>query len=151
MKLIATIAISLLVVQLVQAKNLSKHLPEKIISYMQTNYPAATKVQWIKENNTNDSATVYQANFYNDSLLVTIEITAKGLVIAKETEILIKDIPSSLLFYIQGHKVKFIARIEYNDEKPVYLLETKYKKHEDFEVFNSNGSVLHINKHFLFL
>ena len=148
MKFIATIAISLLALQLVQAKNLSKALPEKITSYMQSNYPKATKVDWAK-GHSSDSATVYQAHFYNDSLLVTLEITSEGLVIAKETEISVKDVPSSLLYFIQGHKVKFVAVIEYNNEKPVYLLETKYKKHADFEVFNANGSVLHVNKHFL--
>ena len=68
-------------------------------------------------------------------MLVTIEITPEGQVLAKETEILVKDVPKDLLFFIQGHTVKFAAVIEYNDEKPVYLLETRYKKREDFRVF----------------
>ena len=151
MKLISTFLLSLIVLQFVQAKDLSKSLPEKVSMYMQNNYPKATKIDWIKTNNHNYNTTVYQAHFYNDKLLVTIEITPEGLVLAKETEILVKDVPKDLLFFIQGHKLKFAAVIEYNDEKPVYLLETRYKKQEDFRIFNSTGSVLHIKKHFLLL
>ena len=88
MKLFAAILFSVLVLQIVQAKDLSKNLPDKITSYMKENYPNATKVDWIKENNT-DSA-VYQADFYNNGLLVTLEITAEGTVLAKETELLVQ-------------------------------------------------------------
>ncbi len=151
MKLFATTLLTLLVLQFVQAKDISKSLPEKISTYMQNNYPNATEVEWIKTNSSNYISNVYQAHFYNDSLLVTIEITPEGLVLAKETELAAKDIPAELLYFIQGHKLKFAAIIEYNDEKPVYLLETRYKKQDDFRIFTSKGSVLHVKKHFLFL
>src|ERR1700733_13222382 len=127
MKLFAAILFSVLALQVAQAKDLSKNLPEKIATYMKDNYPNATKVDWIKENNT-DSA-VYQADFYNNGLLVILEITSEGTVIAKETELQAHDIPKDMLFYIQGHKLKYTARIDYNDEASVYVLETMFKKH----------------------
>jgi len=148
MKLFAAILFSVLALQVAQAKDLSKNLPEKIATYMKDNYPNATKVDWTKENNT-DTA-VYQADFYDNGLLVILEITPEGEVLAKETELLTHDIPKDMLFYIQGHKLKYVARIDYNNEKPVYVMETMFKKHEDFMVMNPTGtSVLHVKKHFL--
>jgi len=52
MKLFAAILFSVLALQVAQAKDLSKNLPEKIATYMKDNYPNATKVDWTKENNT---------------------------------------------------------------------------------------------------
>lgn len=151
MKLIATILFSLIALQFIQAEDISKNLPDKVTTYMKDNYPAATKVEWIKTHNHNYNTKVYQAHFYNNGMLVTIEITPEGAVLAKETELNIKDVPKDLQYYIQGHKIKFAALIEYHDEKPVYLLETKYKRHSDFKVFNANGTVVHVKKHFLLL
>ena len=150
MKLFAAILFSVLVLQVAQAKNASKNLPSKIVTYMKENYPNATKVEWIKANNQDYKNTVYQADFYDNGLLVILEITPEGEVLAKETELLTKDIPKDMLFYIQGHKLKYVARIDYNDEKSVYVMETMFKKHEDFMVMNPTGtSVLHVKKHFL--
>jgi len=152
MKLIATILLSLIILQFIQAKDLSKNLPEEVTKYMNDNYPKATKVEWIKAKNYNCDTAIYQAHFYNNGMLVTLEITKEGKVLAKETQLKINEIPEALNFYIQGHKIKFVAVVEYHDESPVYILETKYKKHSDFKVFNANGtSVHHIRKHFLLL
>lgn len=152
MKLIATILLILIALQFLQAKDISKNLPEEVINYMTINYPEAAKVEWVKTNNHNYNTTVYQANFYNKGMLITLEITPEGKVLAKETELKINEIPDALRFYIQGHKIKFAAVVEYHNENPIYLLETKYKKHTDFKIFNANGtSIHHIKKHFLLL
>jgi len=147
MKRAVLVILFLATVQFLQAKELSKEpLPLAIDTFIKNHYPEATDLKWSKSES--DTLSFYNIHLYNKGLLVTIEMTAEGLMLARETEIAIKDVPKAFTFFIQNHKIKFIAFVEYHDDKPIYLMESIYKGHSHFNIFSTNGKLLHTQKKF---
>ena len=77
MKLIITTLLSLMVLQFVQAKYLSKSLPEKVNMYMQNNYPKATKIDWIKTNKQNYNTLYTRPTFIMINCLLLLKLPLK--------------------------------------------------------------------------
>jgi len=127
---------------------LKKELPMPIDTFIQNHYPKATDLKWIQTESDSLKTTLYQIHFHNNGLLVTLEMTAEGLLLVRETEISLKNIPAGLRYFTNQHKIKFIAYVEYHDDKPVYVLESVYKGHSHFSIFNSSGILLHTQKQF---
>jgi|GEM_PF-2059654 len=127
---------------------LKKELPMPIDTFIQNHYPKATGLKWVQTESDSLKTTLYLIHLHNNGLLVTLEMTAEGLLLVRETEITLKDIPSGLRYFTNQHKIKFIAYVEYHDDKPVYVLESVYKGHSHVSVFNSSGILLRTEKQF---
>jgi hypothetical protein len=123
-------------------------LPMPIDTFIKNHYPEATELEWSKDYKEGDSTALYNIHLYNNDLLVTLEMTAQGKMLARETEIAIKDVPKTFIPFIQNHKIKFVAYVEYHDDKPVYVMESIYKGHSHFNIFSANGKLLHTQKKF---
>ena len=149
MKPIVAVLFLLIAVQFLQAKDIQKKvLPMPIDTFITNHYPKATRIQWGKGFNETVNALVYHIHFHNNGLLVSLEMTAEGLMLARETELSIKDAPKSFTYYIQQHKIKFIAYVEYHDDKPVYLLESTFKRESHYSIFSDKGILISTKKHF---
>jgi len=149
MKRIAIALLLFAIAQVIQAKEFSKEpLPMPVDTFIKNHYPEATDVEWSKGRNEADSLDIYNIHLHNKGLLVTIEMTPEGLMIARETEIAIKDVPRTFIPFIQNHKIKFVAYVEYHGDKPVYVMESVYKGHSHFNIFSINGILLHTQKKF---
>lgn len=148
MKSILIALLLVVTIHSVQAQSKEKDLPMAIDTLIKNNYPKAEDLEWSKAHSNTYNAVVYNIHFYVNERVVSMEMTAEGLVLAKETELGIKDLPRSLQYFIQQHKIKFAALVEYHDDKPVYVLETVYKGQSHFSVFNTNGTLIHTKKNF---
>jgi len=132
----------------IKAKNL---LPAPINAFLKTNYPNAKELAWIKTHSAKLDTLIYEVHFYNNNLLVTIEMTPAGLALVKETEVPVKDVPQALKDYAKEHKVKFAAIVEAQNEKPVYMLETTFKGQTHYAIFSMEGALVSTKKRFSLL
>jgi len=126
-------------------------LPALIDTFIKANYPNAKELAWMKTHNVKNDTLVYEVHFYNNNLLITMEMTPEGLLLVKETEVPIKDVPQQLKDYAKEHKVKFAAILEYQNEKPVYMLETTYKGQSHYTIFSMDGTMVQTKKRFSLL
>lgn len=147
MKKITFILITFLASLSINAKDISpEQVPLKVREYVVKHYPKATHIEWDDKSKKG----YYEAEFRVNGLEIELDIATNGTLIKSKEDILIKDIPTTIVNYINknykdaeilgAHKRYENGSVSYSVGVS-FLNSSGYERHRNL-VFDSKGNII---------
>jgi len=116
-------------------------IPAAVVSAFKAKYPAAAKIKWEKENDSE-----FEAEFMLNKAEMSANFDATGKWIETETEIETANLPTAIQDVVSkdfaGYKIKEASKVENANSTTTYEVEVKKDKEKIELLLSADGQIL---------